>query len=116
MPTVSLVQVAENGELLEEDVLYFEVQEGENIWIGLETAGYILPKGCLAGSCGTCRINILEGSENLSKQSIIENDTVEHIKGSYTESHGEEWVASKDIRLSCRSKVLGDVKIHILKK
>lgn len=116
MPTVSLVQVAENGELLEDEVLSFEVQEGENLWIGLENSGHVLPSGCLAGSCGTCRINVLSGSENLSKLSVIENDTVEHIKGSYTESYGEEWLEGKEIRLSCRSKVLGDVKIHILKK
>ncbi len=116
MPTVSLVQVAENGELLDEETLHFEVQEGENIWIGLETAGYMLPKGCLAGSCGTCRINVLEGSENLSKLSVIENDTVEHIKGSYSEAYGPEWIEGKEVRLSCRAKVSGDVKIHILKK
>lgn len=116
MPTVSLVQVAENGELLDEEVLTFEIEAGENLWIGLETAGHILPSGCLAGSCGTCRINVLEGSENLSRLSIIENDTVEHIKGSYAEAYGKEWLESKKIRLSCRAKVTGDIKIHILKR
>ncbi|ATH09208.1 hypothetical protein BIY24_15025 [Halobacteriovorax marinus] len=116
MPTVSLVQVAENGDLLDEETLNFEVEEGENLWVGLEMAGHLLPKGCLAGSCGTCRINVLEGASNLSKLSVIENDTVEHIKGSYVESYGEEWIQGKEVRLACRARVNGDVKIHILKK
>ncbi len=116
MPTVSLVQVTENGELIDEETLSFEIEAGENLWVGLELAGHVLPSGCLAGSCGTCRINVLEGSENLSKLSVIENDTVEHIKGSYKEAYGETWLEGKEIRLSCRAKVTGDVKIHILKK
>ena len=116
MPTVSLVQVTENGELLDEETLSFEVESGENLWVGLELAGHVLPSGCLAGSCGSCRINVLEGSENLSKLSVIENDTIEHIKESYAESFGKNWVEGKEIRLSCRAKVSGDVKIHILKK
>lgn len=116
MPTVSLVQVAENGELIPEEVLTFEVEEGSNLWESLETLGHKLPSGCLAGSCGSCRINVLEGLENLSKLSVIEADTIEHLNQSYLETNGEEWINSKDLRLSCRTKVNGDVKIHILKK
>jgi ferredoxin len=116
MPTVSLVQVTENGELLPEEVLTFEVEEGAILWESLEAQDHKLPSGCLAGSCGSCRINVLEGSENLSKLSIIEKDTIDHLNESYLSTFGEEWVSSKNLRLSCRTRVNGDIKIHILKK
>lgn len=114
MHTVSLLKVTESGETLNEECLNFEVEDGMILWEALEESGEKLPSGCLAGSCGSCRINVLEGAENLSKLSVIENDTIEHLKGSYLESHGEEWVGGKNIRLSCRAKVKGNVKIQLL--
>ncbi len=116
MPTVSLVQVAENGELIPEEILTFKIEEGANLWESLEAKDHKLPSGCLAGSCGSCRINVLEGYENLSKLSVIEKDTIDHLNQSYEESFGKEWIDKKKLRLSCRTKVNGDIKIHILKK
>ena len=116
MPTVSLVKIAESGELLPDEVLTFEIAEGAVLWESLEDQGHTLPSGCLAGSCGSCRINILEGSENLSDLSVIEKDTIDHLNKSYLESHGEEWLKGKNLRLSCRTKVKGDVKIHVIKR
>jgi ferredoxin len=115
MHTISLVRVAESGEPINEEYLQFQAEDGVILWEALEASGEILPSGCFAGSCGSCRINVVEGLENLSRLSVIENDTIEHLKGSYTESHGEDWTKEKNIRLSCRAKVKGDVKIHILK-
>ncbi|WP_127718421.1 2Fe-2S iron-sulfur cluster-binding protein [Halobacteriovorax sp. HLS] len=116
MHTVSLVELAEDGETLSENVLTFEVAEGQVLWESLELQGHELPSGCLAGSCGSCRINVIEGEENLSKLSVIEKDTIDHLNESYLETHGKDWIEGKNLRLSCRSKVFGDIKIHVLKK
>lgn len=110
MPTVSVISKLPN-----EKEQKFEVTEGKILFDELERQGLILPHGCLAGSCGSCRIEILEGAENLSLPGAVEADTVEAIKNNYCEKNQSEVVANKNIRLSCRAKVLGDVKIIILK-
>ena len=68
----------------------------------LDRQGLQLPHGCLAGSCGSCRIHVLKGIENLSPMGVVETDTVGHIQKEYP---------GKIVRLSCRAKVLGDVEI-----
>lgn len=93
----------------------FEVDQGKILFDELERQGLLLPHGCLAGSCGSCRIEILEGAENLSPLGAVETDTVESIKNTYCETNRAELVVNKNIRLSCRAKVLGDIKIAILK-
>lgn len=93
----------------------FEVQEGKILFDELERQGLVLPHGCLAGSCGSCRIEILEGAENLSVPGAVEADTVESIVNNYCETNRSAAVLNKNIRLSCRAKVLGNIKIAILK-
>lgn len=83
---------------------------------GLDNQGITLPHGCLAGSCGSCRIEVLEGEENLSPPSAVERDTLSHIRDEYEEKYGKEFLEGKTIRLSCRAKILGNVKIRPLKK
>ena len=116
MPTVSLVQITEDGELIPEEILTFEVAEGSNLWTSLDEQNHELPSGCLAGSCGSCRISILEGHENISDLSVIEKDTIDHLNQSYLESHGEEWLKDKSLRLACRTKVNGNMKFYVMKK
>jgi ferredoxin len=84
----------------------YKVNLNQVLYDELERQGLELPHGCLAGSCGSCRIHVLKGIENLSPMGVVENDTVDHIK----ESH-----PGKTVRLSCRAKVLGDVEITPLK-
>lgn len=110
MPTVLLTATSPN-----EKDKSFEVQEGKILFDELERQGLLLPHGCLAGSCGSCRIIILEGAENLSLLGAVETDTVASIKNHYCETNRAEEVTNKNIRLSCRAKVLGNVKIAILK-
>jgi ferredoxin len=102
MPTV-LVQ----GRSPNENDQKFEVESGRILYDELERQGLVLPHGCLAGSCGSCRIEILEGAENLSIPGAVESDTISHIKQNYD--------SNKIVRLSCRAKVNGDIKIAILK-
>lgn len=110
MPTVLVKSLMPN-----ENDQKKEVHEGKILFDELELQGLVLPHGCLAGSCGSCRIEILEGAENLSPSGAVETDTVESIKKNYCDTGRSHLVANKEIRLSCRAKVLGDIKIMVLK-
>jgi ferredoxin len=102
MPTVLVKMASPN-----EKVMKFEVVEGKILFDELERLGLLLPHGCLAGSCGSCRIEILEGAQNLSEPGVVETDTIHHIK--------ETCGVNKILRLSCRAKVMGDITIGLLK-
>jgi ferredoxin len=101
MPRVSIEGNSETYELDSEQLIYD----------GLELKGHELPHGCLAGSCGACRIEILEGSENIKAPSAIESNTLEAIRENYEKINGEGSLNGKTIRLACRSRILGDIKI-----
>jgi ferredoxin len=103
MPIVSLEIDGETKEI--------EAKEGARIFDELEKQGISLPHGCLAGSCGSCRILIIEGVENVSAPSTIEKDTVNHMKQTYMEKYGEDYMKGKTLRLSCRAKVQGPIRI-----
>ena len=83
----------------------YEVKSDSIIYDALMDQGKDLPHGCLSGSCGACRIEILEGSQNLSPATFIEKNTLESLK--------DELNLKKDfpLRLSCRAMVIGDVRI-----
>lgn len=94
----------------------FEVNEGELIWDELERLGTKLPAGCLAGSCGTCRINVLQGEKNLAPKGAIETETVNHLMDQYKKKYGEDFLKDKNIRLACRARIKGNIKITPLKE
>ncbi len=93
----------------------FEVNEGEIIYDALYDRGEELPHGCLSGSCGACRIQVVSGSENLQEAGVIEKNTIEAIEAEYIEKFGPEKIAGIQLRLSCRAKVKGDVEIKVFK-
>ena len=73
---------------LEEDdnTLDYQAEEDEIIYHALDRQGKkALPHGCLAGSCGSCRIIVLEGEENLRGPGHVESDTIEHLRETYAE-------------------------------
>ncbi len=103
---------------LEEDNITstYEAEEDEIIYHALDRHGKKLPHGCLAGSCGSCRIIVLNGESNLKDPGYIETDTIRHLKESYQEKYGEDFLKNKTIRLSCRAKILkNEIKIKPLK-
>jgi ferredoxin len=108
MPTVSLI--TENEEKK------FEVKDGELIWDELDRLGTKLPAGCLAGSCGTCRINVLEGEDSLAPKGAIETETVNHLMDQYKKKYGEDFLRDKTIRLACRARIKGSLKFTPLKE
>lgn len=105
MPTV-LVHLDSSNENQGQKPKQYEVNAGQILYDELDRQGLSLPHGCLAGSCGSCRIHVISGIENLSPKGVVETDTVSHIEGQYP---------GKTVRLSCRAKVLGDVEITPLK-
>lgn len=105
MPTV-LVNLKSSNENESNKSQLYKVNLNQILYDELERQGLVLPHGCLAGSCGSCRIHVDKGIENLSPMGVVETDTVESIKNSYP---------GKTVRLSCRAKVSGDVEITPLK-
>lgn len=100
----------------EEGEKKFEVRDGELIWDELDRLGTKLPAGCLAGSCGTCRINILQGKQNLVPMGAVETDTVKHLCEQISGKFGEKFVQSKSIRLACRARIKGNFKFELVKE
>lgn len=93
----------------------FDVKEGEILYDSLADRGDELPHGCLSGSCGACRIAVITGKENLQAPGVIEQNTIEALKEEFTKTLGADFVATTTIRLSCRAKVLGDVRFEPIK-
>jgi ferredoxin len=88
----------------------FNVNCEEVLYDQIENQGLKLPAGCLAGSCGTCRVEVLAGRELLSPPGAIESNTIAAVSLEYN--------GTKKIRLSCRMKIIkeGLVTIFPLKK
>jgi ferredoxin len=93
----------------------FEIEENAILFDALDDAGEQLPHGCLAGSCGACKVEITSGAENLKAPSEIEKNTIEAIKQNYERMNGAGSAKDKIIRLSCRTRVLGDFEFTKLK-
>jgi ferredoxin len=100
MPRVSNKQ---NGKV-------FEVKAGDILYDALDDQGSTLPHGCLSGSCGACRIEVHKGKENLDPIGFIEKNTVDSIKDYVKKSLMDPEINLREIRLSCRCKVMGDVE------
>ena len=83
----------------------FVVPEGEVIFDSLDNQGYELPHGCLAGSCGACRIEVISGNDALKEPSVIEKNTIEAIKQNHQRIYGPDSLKGKVVRLACRARV-----------
>lgn len=101
MPKVKITDTGES----------FEVPLGMTLFDAVAECGVDLPHGCLSGSCGACRIEVLSGAENLAPPTVIEADTIMAIKDEYAKNEGPSFLEGKTIRLSCRARVNGDVEI-----
>ena len=92
----------------------YEVEKADNLLDSLNKQNANLPSGCLAGSCGACRIIITKNSENLLAPDQMEMDTIESIKVNYRRIHGPDYLKNDEVRLGCRALIRGDVTIKIL--
>lgn len=78
-----------------------EVEDGANLMRALQKADIPVASSCNGdGVCVKCRMQIIEGSENLSPVGELE----EHLK--------ERHDLSRNERVSCQVQVHGDVKVH----
>ena len=118
MPTVSVCEMNDNNTLEENSVKNCEVNEGEILFDELEKQEIKLPHGCIAGSCGSCRVWVVEGADQLKEPSAIEQNTLDAITQTYNESVGNEFLEGKVLRLSCHARIQGSgiVVIAPLKK
>lgn len=106
MPKVKLSDTSEE----------FEIPQGSTLFDAIAECGTELPHGCLSGSCGACRIQVVTGAENLAPPSVIELNTIEAIKDEYAKKEGPSFLEGKIVRLSCRAKILGDVEFFPMER
>ncbi len=107
MPSVSIILNPDEPEEIQE----LEVELNQTIYDECEQKGTELPHGCLAGSCGSCRIEVIEGAEHLKPASLIEQNTIDALKEEMIERYGAESIEGKEIRLSCRARLVSDGKV-----
>lgn len=77
-----------------------QVEDGAVLMDALLAAGLPVASSCHGdGVCGKCRIRIVEGAENLSKIQEVERMMRERLK------------VPSDYRISCQTKIYGDILI-----
>lgn len=82
--------------------LEVEVPQGVRLVEVVDAAGADVTFGCRTGTCGTCRVKITRGMENLSAHTPEERDFLTALD------------APADERLGCQFCVLGDVSIDYI--
>jgi 2Fe-2S ferredoxin len=79
----------------------FEVKEGTTILVAAIQNGVHLRHDCTEAICGTDRVKILTGRDNLSDKNENEELTLDMLN------------AGPNERLGCVAKILGDVTVEI---
>lgn len=64
-----------------------------------EKAGSGITYGCRECDCGNCLMTVVEGGENLSEPSVLEERVLRGV------------LAGRNERLACQAQVLGPVKV-----
>lgn len=80
----------------------FKVKEGTTILVAAIQNGVHLRHDCTEAICGTDRVKILAGRDNLSDKNENEELTLEMLNAGANE------------RLGCVAKILGDVTVEII--
>lgn len=79
-----------------------EVPHGTTFVDVVEAAGADVTFGCKNGTCGTCRIRVEEGQNNISPKNREEADFLNSIEAEDTD------------RLGCQIKILGNCTINYI--
>ncbi|MFZ9518917.1 MAG: 2Fe-2S iron-sulfur cluster-binding protein, partial [Silvanigrellaceae bacterium] len=82
--------------------LEVEVPHGTKMSDVVEAAGADVTFGCKSGTCGTCRVRIVDGQENLSSPTPEERDFLSSLG------------ANADERLGCQFCIHGNVSIDYI--
>lgn len=110
MPTVSVYKLDKENKSTGEELFSGEIELGQPIFDQLDSQDFKLPFGCLAGSCGSCVILVLEGADLIKAPGTIESDTVSHLVSTskiIPPSEENTW----QYRLSCRAKMEKEGKL-----
>ena len=86
-----------------------EVTDDQTLYDACFEQGLDLPHGCLSGSCGACKIIVLEGENSLSPPTLMEKNTLESLISEFKKKGTLPWKESQ-LRLSCRAKISGDLR------
>jgi ferredoxin len=92
MPKVTFMPVGQS----------FEVAAGTTILVSAVQNGLQLRHDCTEAICGTDRVKILSGKEQLSEKNENEELTLEMMN------------AGPDERLACVARVVGDVTVQVI--
>ncbi|APJ03352.1 2Fe-2S iron-sulfur cluster-binding protein [Silvanigrella aquatica] len=79
-----------------------EVPIGSTFQQIVDASGADVTFGCRNGTCGTCRIKIEKGTENISPMEREEKDFLQSIE------------ANSNERLGCQIKILGNCSINYI--
>ncbi len=80
-----------------------EAKQGDSLVLASGRGPYPISTGCSDGTCGTCSVEVLDGSSNLTPADSYEEDTK---KNNGVADH---------MRLGCQTAVLGEgVKVRII--
>ena len=80
-----------------------EAKEGDSLVLASGRGAYPIATGCSDGSCATCRVEVLEGADNLSQADEFEISTIERNN------------IDPSLRLGCQSAVLGEnLRVRII--
>ena len=80
-----------------------EAKEGDSLVLASGRGPYPISTGCSDGTCGTCAIEVLEGSDQLTPADSHEEET--------KKNNG----VAENLRLGCQTAILGEgVKVRIV--
>lgn len=79
----------------------YDVKEGTTILVAVIQNGLQLRHDCTEGICGTDRVRVMAGQENLTAKTQNEELTLEMMN------------AGEEERLGCIARILGDVTVYI---
>ena len=97
-PSYPVTFVLPDGEEYQADA-----REGDSLVLTASRSAYPISTGCRDGTCGTCRVELLEGAESLTTSSEYENST----------KNAND--IPMDFRLGCQAGVIGSgVKVKII--
>ena len=82
-------------ELPNGDTFEVEAKEGDSLVLASGRGAYPIATGCADSTCGTCRVEVLAGHDQLSSESSLEKQTK------------QEQGIDEALRLGCQTAVLG---------
>ena len=86
----------------------FSLTGKQTIFNALRKQGEELPHGCLAGSCGACRVIITKGEEYLEEPGVMEAATLKGLAVNYERIFGKGSSEGLVMRLTCSTRLKPD--------